>query len=58
MRAEIPEVRAAQMRNRGTSRERVHAGAASALSFLVGQAVLTEATALEMQSQGDAADPL
>ena len=57
LRAKTPEVRAAQMRNRGT-RERVHAGAASALSFLVGQAVLTEATAHEMQREGDEEDPL
>ena len=28
------------------------------MSFLVGQAMLTEATALELKSEGDEADPL
>ena len=36
LRPEDPEIRAAQVRSHG-SRERVHAGAASAMSFLVGQ---------------------
>ena len=47
-----------QLRCEIGTKERVHAGAASALSFLVGQAVLTEATALEMQSECGEADPL
>ena len=57
LRPEDPEIRAAQVRSHG-SRERVHAGAASAMSFLVGQTLLTEATALEFKSESDEADPL
>ena len=57
LRPEDPEVRAAQVRSRN-SQERVHAGAASAMSFLVGQTLLTEATALELKSESDEADPL
>ena len=57
LRPEDPEVRAAQVRSRN-SQERVHAGAASAMSFFVGQTLLTEATALELKSESDEADPL
>ena len=57
LRPEDPEVRAAQVRSRN-SQERVHAGAASAMGFLVGQTLLTEATALELKSESDEADPL
>ena len=57
LRPEEPEVRAAQVRSHN-SQERVHAGAASAMSFLVGQTLLTEATALELKSESDEADPL
>ncbi|CAL1126203.1 unnamed protein product [Cladocopium goreaui] len=56
-RPEDPEVRAAQVRSHG-NRERVHAGAASAMSFLVGQALLSEAEALEIKGEQDEADPL
>ena len=57
LRPEDPEIRAAQVRSHG-SRERVHAGAASAMSFLVGQALLSEAEALEIKGEQDEADPL
>ena len=57
LRPEDPEVRAAQVRSRN-SQERVHAGAASAMGFLVGQTLLTEAAALELKSESDEADPL
>ena len=57
LRPEDPEVRAAQVRSHG-SRERVHAGAASAMSFLVGQTLLSEAEALEIKEEQDEADPL
>ncbi|CAL1137062.1 unnamed protein product, partial [Cladocopium goreaui] len=56
-RPEDPEIRAAQVRSHG-SRERVHAGAASAMSFLVGQTLLAEAEALEIKGEQDEADPL
>ncbi|CAL1146551.1 unnamed protein product, partial [Cladocopium goreaui] len=56
-RPEDPEIRAAQVRSHG-SRERVHAGAASAMSFLVGQTLLSEAEALEIKGEQDEADPL
>ena len=51
---EDPAVRAAQLRSQGGQ----YAGTASAFSFLVGQAVMSEATALELQSEGDEADPV
>ena len=57
LRPEDPEIRAAQVRSHG-SRERAHAGAASAMSFLVGQTLLTEAEALEIKGEQDEADPL
>ena len=57
LRPEDPEIRAAQVRSHG-SRERVHAGAASAMSFLVGQTLLSEAEALEIKGEQDEADPL
>ena len=57
LRPEDPEIRAAQVRSHG-SRERVHAGAASAMSFLVGQTLLAEAEALEIKGEQDEADPL
>ena len=57
LRPEDPELRAAQVRSHG-SRERVHAGAASAMSFLVGQTLLSEAEALEIKGEQDEADPL
>ncbi|CAL1145883.1 unnamed protein product [Cladocopium goreaui] len=56
-RPEDAEIRAAQVRSHG-SRERVHAGAASAMSFLVGQTLLAEAEALEIKGEQDEADPL
>ena len=57
LRPEDPEVRAAQVRSRN-NQERAHAGAAAAMSFFVGQTLLTEATALELKSESDEADPL
>ena len=57
LRPEDPEIRAAQVRSHG-SRERVHAGAASAMSFMVGQTLLAEAEALEIKGEQDEADPL
>ena len=57
LRPEDPEVRAAQVRRQGYT-ERAHAGAASAMSFLVGQTLLSEAEALELKGGQDEADPL
>ena len=57
LKPEDPEVRAAQVRRHGYS-ERVHAGAATAMSFVVAQSLLTEAEALELKSESDEADPL
>ena len=57
LQAEDAEVRAAQLQSLRTS-QHVHSGAASALSFLLGQALLTEAEALEVQGERDEADPL
>ena len=57
LQAENPERRAARMNQLRTG-EHLHAGVASAMSLLVGQAMLTEADALEIKGEQDEADPL
>ena len=57
LQVEDDEVHATQLRSLRTN-QHVHSGAASALSFLLGQTLLTEGEALEIQGERDEADPL